>query len=97
MKDLAEYFGSTLIRYVGLASITDMRNEVYGKVVQQPVGFFQHNPVGRVMSAVISDIEQMRSTFSDWMAELFRQIFSLMAFAAVLALSTGEWPLERPY
>ena len=50
---------------------------VYGKIVQQPVGFFHHNPVGRVMSAVINDIEQMRTAFSDYLADFFRQIFSL--------------------
>jgi ATP-binding cassette, subfamily B, bacterial MsbA len=86
IKGLAEYFGSTLIQYVGLAGITDLRNAVYSKIVQQPVGFFQHNPVGRVMSAVISDIEQMRAAFSDWMAELFRQIFSLIAYVLVLVV-----------
>ncbi len=89
IKGLAEYFGSTLIQYVGLAGITDLRNAVYSKIVQQPVGFFQHNPVGRVMSAVISDIEQMRAAFSDWMAELFRQIFSLIAY--VLVLLVIDW------
>jgi ATP-binding cassette, subfamily B, bacterial MsbA len=89
IKGMAEYFGSTLIQYVGLAGVTDLRNQVYSKLVQQPVGFFHHNPVGRVMSAVISDIEQMRSAFSDWMAELFRQIFSLIAF--VLVLLVLDW------
>jgi ATP-binding cassette, subfamily B, bacterial MsbA len=80
----AEYFGSTLIQYVGLAGITDLRNRVYVKIVQQPVGFFHDNPVGRVMSAVISDIEQVRSAFSDYLADFFRQIFSLIIFIAVL-------------
>ncbi|HTW24839.1 MAG TPA: ABC transporter ATP-binding protein [Candidatus Baltobacteraceae bacterium] len=89
LKGLAEYFGSTLIQYVGLAGITDLRNTVYSKIVQQPVGFFQHNPVGRVISAVISDIEQMRAAFSDWMAELFRQIFSLIAY--ILVLLVIDW------
>ena len=89
IKGLAEYFGSTLIQYVGLAGITDLRNTVYSKIVQQPVGFFQHNPVGRVMSAVISDIEQMRAAFSDWMAELFRQFFSLIAY--ILVLLVIDW------
>ena len=84
IKGVAEFFGGTLIQYVGLSSITDLRNKVYGKVVQQPVGFFEHNPVGRVMSAVISDIEQMRSAFSDWLADFFRQVFSLIAFVLVL-------------
>lgn len=84
VKGAAEYLGSILIQYVGLSAVTDLRNEVYSAVVQQPVGFFQHNAVGRVMSAVISDIEQIRNAFSDWFAEFFRQIFSLVAFVSVL-------------
>ncbi len=85
-KGVAEYFGSILIQYVGLSGITDLRDHTYRNVVQQPVGFFQHNPVGRVMSATISDIEQIRSAFSDWLADLVRQIFSLIAFVAVLLI-----------
>jgi len=85
-KGVAEYFGSILIQYVGLSGITDLRDHTYRKVVQQPVGFFQHNPVGRVMSATISDIEQIRSAFSDWLADLVRQVFSLIAFVAVLLI-----------
>jgi ATP-binding cassette, subfamily B, bacterial MsbA len=84
VKAIAEYFGSTLIQYVGLAGITSLRNKVYGKIVQQPVGFFHDNPVGRVMSAVIADIEQLRGAFSEYLADFFRQIFSLVAFVGVL-------------
>jgi ATP-binding cassette, subfamily B, bacterial MsbA len=91
IKGGAEYFGSILIQFVGLSAITDLRNNVYVSIVQQPLGFFQHNPVGRVMSAVISDIEQMRNAFSDWFAELFRQAFSFVAFVAVLLII--DWRL----
>ncbi|MGA3292539.1 MAG: ABC transporter ATP-binding protein [Candidatus Acidiferrales bacterium] len=86
IKGVAEYFGSLLIQFVGLSGVTDLRNDAYRKIVLQPVGFFQHNPVGRVMSAVISDIEQMRSAFSDWLADFFRQVFALIAFVAVLLI-----------
>lgn len=85
-KGVAEYFGTILIQYVGLSGMTDLRDHTYSKVVQQPVGFFQHNPVGRVISATISDIEQIRSAFSDWLADLVRQIFSLIAFVSVLLI-----------
>lgn len=84
VKGLAEFFGVTLIQYVGLSSVTDLRNQVYAKVVQQPVGFFHHNSVGRVMSAVIADIEQLRTAFSDYLADFVRQTFSLAAFVLVL-------------
>jgi ATP-binding cassette, subfamily B, bacterial MsbA len=84
VKGVSEYIGSILIQHVGLSAVTDIRNQVYSQVVQQPIGFFQHNPVGRVMSAVIADIEQIRNAFSDWFAEFFRQIFALIAFVTVL-------------
>jgi ATP-binding cassette, subfamily B, bacterial MsbA len=84
VKAIAEYFGSTLIQYVGLAGITNLRNKVYARIVQQPVGFFHDNPVGRVMSAVITDVEQLRGAFSEYLADFFRQIFSLVAFVGVL-------------
>jgi subfamily B ATP-binding cassette protein MsbA len=86
VKGVSEYFGTNFIQFVGLSGVTDLRNDVYSKIVQQPVGFFQHNPVGRVMSAVISDIEQIRSAFSEWLADFFRQIFAFIAFIAVLLM-----------
>ena len=92
-KGLAEFFGSTLVQYVGLAGVTDLRNQVYAKVVQQPVGFFHHNPVGRVMSAVINDIEQMRSAFSDYLADFFRQSFTLAVFVLVLLVISWKMAL----
>jgi ATP-binding cassette, subfamily B, bacterial MsbA len=84
VKAVSEYFGGTLIQYVGLAGITSLRNKVYSKVIQQPVGFFHENPVGRVMSAVITDIEQLRGAFAEYLADFFRQMFSLVAFVVVL-------------
>jgi subfamily B ATP-binding cassette protein MsbA len=84
IKGVAEFFGGSLIEYVGLSGVTDLRNQVYGKLVQQPVGFFHGNPVGRVISAVISDIEQIRSVFSDYLVDFFRQIFALIALVGVL-------------
>jgi ATP-binding cassette, subfamily B, bacterial MsbA len=84
VKAISEYFGGTLIQYVGLSGITDLRNKAYRTVLQQPVGFFHANPVGRVMSALINDVEQLRSAFSDYLADFFRQIFNLVAFLIVL-------------
>lgn len=92
-KGLAEFFGSTLIQYVGLSGVTDLRNEAYAKVVQQPVGFLQKNPVGRVLSAVITDVEQTRSAFSDYLADLFRQMFTLVAFVLVLLVINWKMAL----
>ena len=80
VKGLAEYFGGTMIvQYVGLAAVTDLRNHIYEKLIRQPIGFFQNHTIGRLMSAVINDVERVRIALSDWLADFFRQVFSLVA------------------
>ncbi len=91
-RGLAEFFGSTLIQYVGLAAVTDLRNQVYSKLIQQPIGFFQESSTGRLMSTVINDVERVRGALSEWLADFFRQVFSLTGCAAVLLLI--DWRLS---
>ncbi len=83
-KAIAEFFGSVMIQYAGHAGVTDLRNRVYEKLVRQPIGFFQHNPTGRVMSAAISDVDQVRSALSENLSDFFQQVFALAAFVCVL-------------
>src|SRR4029077_19552220 len=83
-KALAEYFGTTQIQYSGLAAVTDLRNKVYERVIRQPIGFFQHNPTGRLLSTVINDVERVRFALSEWLADLFQRGFTLIVFLAVL-------------
>jgi ATP-binding cassette, subfamily B, bacterial MsbA len=88
---VSEFFGSTMIQYAGHAGVTDLRNRVYEKLVRQPIGFFQHNPTGRVMSAAISDVDQVRTALSENLADFFQQVFALTAFVCVLL--TLNWKL----
>ena len=92
-KAVCEYFGATMIQYVGHASVMDMRNEVYAKLIYQPLEFFQQHPTGRVISAVINDIERLRSALSEYLADFFRQCFALVSFIAVLMLLNWKMAL----
>jgi subfamily B ATP-binding cassette protein MsbA len=83
-KALAEYLGITQIQYVGQAAVTDLRNQVYAKIVRQPIAFFQHNPVGRLLSATINDVERTRVALSEYLADLFQKGFSLIVLVGVL-------------
>jgi ATP-binding cassette, subfamily B, bacterial MsbA len=83
-KGIAEYFGITEIQYAGHAAITNLRNQVYAKIVRQPIGFFQHHPAGRILSAVINDIEKTRIALSEYLADLFQKSFTLIVFLVVM-------------
>ena len=83
-KAVAEYLGSTQIQYCGLAAVTDLRNQVYARVIRQPIGFFQHHPTGRLISTAINDVERVRYALSEWLADLFQKSFTFVVFVAVL-------------
>ena len=83
-KGVAEYFGNVLVQYAGIAGVTDLRNQVYGKVVRQPIGFFQDHQTGRLVSTVINDVERVRNVFSEYLALGFRHIFTLVSLLTVL-------------
>ena len=90
-KGVAEYFGNVLVQHAGIASVTDLRNQVYAKVIRQPIGFFQDHPTGRVMSTVINDVDRVRNTFSEYLSLGFRHIFTL--FFLLVVLFATSWKL----
>jgi len=92
-KALAEYLGNTLVQYAGIAGVTDLRNQVYAKVVRQPIGFFQHHPTGRVLSTIINDVERVRNMFSDYLSAGFRHIFTLLFLLMVLLATSWKMTL----
>ena len=108
VKAIAEFVGNGLIQSVGHYAVTDLRNEIYAKLIRQPIAFFQHQPAGRLMSVVINDVERARLAVSEYLADLFRQSFALVVFTAVLlridwamALGSGVflplvlWPVGK--
>jgi ATP-binding cassette, subfamily B, bacterial MsbA len=92
-KGLAEFFGNVLVQNSGIAGVTDLRNQVYAKVIRQPMGFFQHHPTGRLLSNVINDVERVRNTFSEYLALGFRHVFTLFFLLVVLLATSWKMTL----
>jgi subfamily B ATP-binding cassette protein MsbA len=93
VKGLAEFGGTMAAQFAGLSAVTDLRNRVFSKLIRQPIGFFQHNPIGRLMSTTINDIERIRFAMSEYLADFFLQSFSLVAFGLVLFLLSWKLAL----
>ncbi|MDP9147582.1 MAG: ABC transporter ATP-binding protein/permease [Acidobacteriota bacterium] len=92
-KAIAEYLGTTEIQYVGQAAVTDLRNQVYARLIRQPMGFFQHNSTGRLNSTVINDVERTRIALSEYLADLFQKGFTFLVFVAVLLVVNWKMAL----
>jgi ATP-binding cassette, subfamily B, bacterial MsbA len=92
-KAVAEFYGVFQVQSVGLYAVTDLRNQIYEKLVRQPAAFFLRQPLGRLMSAVVNDVEQVRNTLSESLAVFFRQAMTFVFLVAVLVITNWRMAL----
>lgn len=58
--------------------IADVRKSVYKKIIWLPMSFFDSRRVGELMSRLTADVGTLQETFSFTLAELLRQVLSLV-------------------
>ena len=91
LKGLCDYFGNYLVNYVGFASVTNLRNTVFDKVLRQGAEFFEAHSTGKLMSSIMNDIDKVQLATSHILADFLRQLFSAL-FLTVVVLGK-DWKL----
>ncbi len=84
VKGLCDYLGNYLVNYVGFSAVTNLRNEVYDKVLKQGAEFFESHSTGKLMSSIMNDIDKVQLATSHILADFLRQSFTLMALLLVV-------------
>ncbi len=74
-------------------SMRDLRKELYGKIITLPISFFEKSRVGELMSRITSDVTQLQDVLSITLAELFRQIFTLVGGIVLISFLSGKLTL----
>jgi ATP-binding cassette, subfamily B, bacterial MsbA len=83
-KGVCDYAGNYLVNYVGFSAITDLRQRVFDKVLNQSARFFEQNNTSSMMSAIMLDLEKIQVATSHILADLLRQGFTAMALLFVI-------------
>ena len=91
IKGICDYAGNYLINYVGFSAVTDLRQDVFERVLSQDAHFFENNSTARVMSSIMNDLEKIQVATSHILADWLRQSFTAIALLAVV-LQT-DWRL----
>jgi subfamily B ATP-binding cassette protein MsbA len=73
VKAAAQYAGITVTAYLGQVVTREIRNDVFRRILDQPLSFFHRNPTGELISRVSADIDRIQSTASDTLAEFLKQ------------------------
>jgi subfamily B ATP-binding cassette protein MsbA len=84
IKGVSDYLGTYLVNYAGFGMITDLRNDLYQKVLRRSVAFFQKHTSGTLISSIVNDIDKVQAAMSTVLAEFLQQFFTLIFTACVV-------------
>src|SRR5262249_11378045 len=86
VKVVAEYGATIGTAYLGNGAVRDLRNDVFGRIVSQPIAFFERNPTGELISRVSADVERIQTAASETLADFLKQAAIFVFLLATIFL-----------
>ncbi len=74
-------------------SMIDIRTDVFTKIITLPITFLEQRRVGELTSRITSDVGQLQGLLSFTIAELFRQVATLVVGMAILFYTSWKLTL----
>ncbi|AFL83782.1 ABC-type multidrug transport system, ATPase and permease component [Belliella baltica DSM 15883] len=90
VQSVFSFFRVWLFAKVSERSMRDVRISLYRQLVQLPMTFFDKRRTGELISRITADVSMLQDTFSTTLAELFRQIITLLAGVVFLMVTTPK-------
>jgi ABC-type multidrug transport system fused ATPase/permease subunit len=76
-----EYY---VLEFTGQNIMQDIRLQLFRRIQSQAVSFFDRHPVGRLVTRVTNDVENLNEMFKSVVITVFKDIFILVGILAVL-------------
>ena len=86
-----QFSTSYLAGYLGQTVIKDIRVQLYNKIVHLKLAFFDHTPIGRLVTRTVSDIETLNDVFSEGLASIAGDLLQLVLIVGVMFYT--DWRL----
>jgi ABC-type multidrug transport system fused ATPase/permease subunit len=84
VQSIFSFFRVTLFAKVSERAMRDIRIAVYSKIITLPLPFFEKRRVGELVSRLTSDIGQLQDVLSFTLAEIIRQIITLIVGISII-------------
>jgi ATP-binding cassette subfamily B multidrug efflux pump len=86
-----QFSTSYLAGYLGQTVIRDIRIQLYEKIVNLRLAFFDATPIGRLVTRSVSDIETLNDVFSEGLASIAGDLLQLFLILGVMFYA--DWRL----
>ena len=91
LKGVTDYLGNLMVNRVGFSAVTDLRQQVFERVLRQDAEFFETHSTGKLMSSIMNDVEKIQVATSHMLADWLRQSFS--ALGLLFVVMRQDWKL----
>jgi ATP-binding cassette subfamily B protein len=79
------------MQWTGQKVMFDLRSQIFRHLQQMHVGFYDKNPVGRLVTRVTTDVDALNEMFTAGVVSIFEDIFILSGIVVVMLLM--QWRL----
>jgi ATP-binding cassette subfamily B multidrug efflux pump len=80
----SSYFQEVLLNSIGQRVMFDLRSELYRKLQEQEVSYYDRNPVGRIMTRLTSDVDALNELFTSGVIDLLGDLVMIVAIMAIM-------------
>ena len=79
-----EYLQVYLMQWTGQKVMFDLRSQIFRHLQQMHVGFYDKNPVGRLVTRVTTDVDALNEMFTAGVVSIFEDLFILTGIVFVM-------------
>jgi ATP-binding cassette subfamily B multidrug efflux pump len=85
-----EYTQTYLMQWTGLKVMFDLRSQIFRHLQHMHIGFFDKNPVGRLVTRVTTDVDALNEMFTSGVVAIFEDVFVLAGIVLIM-LGMNWW------
>ncbi len=79
-----EFVQTYLMQWTGQKIMFDLRSQIFRHLQRMHIGFFDHNPVGRLVTRLTSDVDALNEMFTSGVFAIFEDVFVLLGIVLVM-------------
>jgi ATP-binding cassette subfamily B protein len=79
-----DFLQTYFMQWTGQKVMFDLRSQIFRHLQRMHIGFYDKNPVGRLVTRVTSDVDALNDMFTSGVVSIFEDIFVLIGILAIM-------------
>ena len=81
---LFEFLQTYYMQWTGQMVMFDLRSQIFRHLQRMHIGFYDKNPVGRLVTRVTTDVDALNEMFTAGVVSIFEDVFVLLGIIAIM-------------